>query len=203
MSDNFIPSNEIPNQGFTWGNIPAPPDFNPDAAGFAPPPPGKYLLRCIDVAIQRETKDVNVDGRKSYLRNMMLTYEVAEGEHRGKRVYDFVLIPTDEQPMTTFHANKWGHLAKRFGFDLRPGELIPRNLRSPHDFIGRLVMADVVKAIDFKTKQPKLDKNDNQMVSIADFGYSLASQQPPPAAQPQPPGQAAQSQESGGPGYDL
>ena len=185
---------------YNFGDAVAPPEFDPDAKGFAPnPPPGRYVVTILDdpEIIQNHTwrgKDFN-----EWLGNQLRPrLQVVDGEHAGSQIMDFLPLPVPVSPMPVALANRFANFIGAFGFKPPKDRIVP-----PGFLLSKLVGPKGIVNIEADTfdgdRQNKARAEGRTPVCVCYFGYEpipaggAASQSAaaPVATSAQPAAQAA------------
>lgn len=176
-----IKSNEFTN--YNWGDTRAPEGFDPNATGFAQPPPGEHLMEIADFAYE-QARVWKYKDQQQVLNQLRPLWKVVSGAYAGAGLWDFLPMPPPPpgQQMITFLANRWGQFLVSLGYDLPLGQLVPAGFRLK-DIIGRRALVRVVIALD-ETGAARKQPNGEPQHQVALFGYREAPRGDLPSPQP-------------------
>jgi len=169
MPEDTIKAEEM--EDYNFGETSAPEGFNPDATGFANPPPGQYVMEIATF----ETKENNTWKGKDFnewLGNQHRPHlRVVEGEHAGKTIIDFLPIPTPGSVIPRTLANRWANYITAFGFRPPTNALVPPGFRI-HQLVGARGRV-AIEADDYDGERQAKEKAAGRTpVRVSYFGYS-------------------------------
>lgn len=168
MSD-AIKADEM--QGYDFGTEAPPEGFNPDATGFANPPPGQYV---VEIATFETLENHTWKGKDfdQWLGSQHRPHlRVTEGEHAGKTIMDFLPIPVPGSPMPRALANRWANYLTAFGFRPPSNALVPPGFRI-HSLIGSKGQV-AIEVDDYDGERQNKERASGRIpVRVTYFGYS-------------------------------
>lgn len=158
MSDT-IKSDEL--EAYDFGSTAAPEGFDPDAAGYEPPPVGEHVFYVEDFEIAENNTFKGKDFGEWVGNQLRPRLTVADGEHKGASIIDFLPLPTPGAPMPKALANRWCNFIRAFGFQPPADAVVPVGFKL-HDIKGTRGKAAIIDdTYDGKTRR-----------KVRFFGYS-------------------------------
>jgi hypothetical protein len=166
---------------YEFGEQVAPDGFNPDAQGYEPPPPGEFVVRIGEspsdedayrIKPNHEFRDRRIPGGSWIGTQIQPSIVIAEGEHKGKSVYDYLPCPTPGKQMPKPLADRWANFIRAFGFRPPENRLIPPGFKLEHLCGEKTLAIAKFEAHSYEKVDDEGEPKKIETVRIKYMGYS-------------------------------